>query len=164
MYHSRELLSCFLSPPPPPPHTHTVINCMQKNKTLHKSQLLFKDSESLVFLVWVDSNRMLEQVDHFLNPNGSHCYFERADICWRVERGSFQRNVESPVLDCSERGPHERMRTWQEGWKGERKCFQTNNSLFFSISCSPSHALYISAVCSLYSCFSLLLSFEQCHV
>lgn len=118
----------------------------KKTKTLHKSELLFKDCESLVFLVSVDCNRMPEQVDHSLNPNGSHCYFKRADICWRAERGSFQRNDESPVLDCSERGPHERMRTWQEGWKGERKCFQTTIASF-----SPSRF-------TLFSPFIFLLS------
>ena len=47
--------------------------------------------------------------------------FKRADICWRARRGSFQRNDESLVLDCSERGPHEWLRMWQEGWKGERE-------------------------------------------
>lgn len=119
-------------------------------KPLHKSELLFKDCESLVFLVSVDCNRMPEQVDHSLHPNGSHCYFERADICWRAERGSFQRNDESPVLDCSERGPHEWMRTWQKGWKGERKRFQTANPISFSMSFYPSHTLYFH---SLYFCF-----------
>lgn len=84
-------------------------------QSVPKCEVLFKDCESLVFLVSLDSNRMPEQVDHSLNPNGSHCYFKRADICWRVKRGSFQRNDESPVLDCSERGPCERMRMWQEG-------------------------------------------------
>lgn len=69
---------------------------------------------------------MPEQVDHSLGPNGSHCFYKRANICWRVERGAFQRNDESPALDCSERSPHVPTRTWQEGWKGERKSFQTS--------------------------------------
>lgn len=133
------------------------IDCMQKKK---KSELLFKDCESLVFLVSVDCNRMLEQVDHSLHPNGSHCYFKRADICWRAERGPFQRNDESPVLDCSERGPHERMRTWQEGWKGERKALSNNKSpLFLHLVLPFSHTLY-----SLHFCFCsvhLRLLFEQ---
>lgn len=132
---------------------------MQKKQTttttLHKSEVLFKDCESLVFLVSVDCNRMLEQVDHSLHPNGSHCYFKRADICWRAERGPFQRNDESPVLDCSERGPHERMRTWQEGWKGEEKStFKQQSPLFSHLVLPFSHTLYFQ---SLFSALLFLL-------
>lgn len=118
-----------------------------------------------MFLVSLDCNRMPEQVDHSLHPNGSHCYFKRADICWIGERGSFQRNDESPVLDCSERGPHEWMRTWQKRVEGRKeKCFQTakkkkttNTHLFlhltllthfiFPFSVQPLFPLYISACC-----------------
>jgi len=78
-------------------HTHT------KKKKLHNVWATFQNP--FVFLVSVDCNRMPEQVDHCLHPNGGHCYFKRADICWRAERGSFQRNDESPVLDCSKRPP-----------------------------------------------------------
>lgn len=46
-----------------------------------------------VFAMPLDCDRMPEQVDHCLHPKpGRHCYFERADICWMGERGSFQRN------------------------------------------------------------------------
>lgn len=126
-------------------------------KTLYKSQLLFKDCESLVFLVSVDCNRMPEQVDHSLYPNGSHCYFKRADICWRAERGSFQRNDESPVLDCSERGPHERMRTWQEGWKGEKKrAFKQQSPLFLRLVLPFSHFIFPFCT-SVFLCTSFLV-------
>lgn len=102
---------------------------------------------------------MPEQVDHSLHPNGSHCYFKRADICWRAERGSFQRNDESPVLDCSERGPHERMRTWQEGWKGERKStFKQQSPLFFHLILLYSHTLYLLPLFSVILLFPLYIS------
>lgn len=101
-----------------------------KKNPLHKCELLFKDCESLVFLVSADCDRIQEQVDHSLHPSDSYCYFERADICWRVERGSIQRNDESPVLDCSERGPHEWMKTWQKGWKRRKKVLSNESHLF----------------------------------
>lgn len=131
--------------------------CLKKTnkQPLHKSELLFKDCESLVFLVSLDCNRMPEQVDHSLHPNGSHCYFKRADICWIGERGSFQRNDESPVLDCSERGPHEWTRTWQKRMEGRKEKVlsnskkKTTNTHLFLISPS-SHTLYFH---SLYSHF-----------
>lgn len=135
---------------------------MFKKKTnpnpLHKSELLFKDCESLVLLVSLDCNRMPEQVDHSLHPNGSHCYFKRADICWIGERGSFQRNDESPVLDCSERGPHEWMRTWQKRVEGKSAFKQQKKKQQTPISSSispSSHTLYFR---SLYSHFSLCTS------
>lgn len=118
------------------------ICCMKRKKvwvTFQRLQVLG------VFWFLVDCNRMPEQVDHSLNPTGSHCYFKRADICWRAERGPFQRNDESPVLDCSERGPHERMRRWQEGWKGERKRFQTTIRSF-SPPCFTLLTLYLNSL------------------
>lgn len=145
------LLFFFLSLSLPFPQISTVC---KKKKPLHNSELLFKDCKSLVFLVSVNCNRMPEQVDHSLHPNGSHCYFKRADICWRAERGSFQRNDESPVLDCSERAPHEWMRMWQKGWKGERKRFQTTNPISFSMSFYPSRFIFPSSVLLLLLCTS----------
>lgn len=138
-------------------HSPSIYTTCLKNKNkknpLHKSELLFKDCESLVFLVSLDSNRMPEQVDHSLHPNGSHCYFKRADICWIGERGSFQRNDESPVLDCSERGPHEWMRTWQKRVEGRKEKVLSNskkkNNKHPSLPPSrPPHTLYISTLCT----------------
>lgn len=110
------------------------------------------------------TDRMLEQVDHCLYPNGSHCYFKRADICWRAERGLFQRSDESAVLDCSERGPHERMRTWQQGWKQRRTKARSNNQLLlthvpFAIWRARVFAPYISACCL--NSFDFNLSVEK---
>lgn len=107
-----------------------ILLCTLKKKPFPKCELLFKDCESLVFLVSVDCDRMQEQVDHSLHPNDSHCYFKRADICCRVERGSFQRNDESPVLDCSERGPLEWRKMWHKGWKRREKALSNNSHLF----------------------------------
>lgn len=106
-----------------------------------------------MFLVSLDCNRMPEQVDHSLHPNGSHCYFKRADICWIGERGSFQRNDESPVLDCSERGPHEWMRTWQKRVEGRKEKVLSNSKKKPNKHPSlppprPPHTLYISALCT----------------
>lgn len=56
--------------------------------------------------------------------------------------------MKAPVLDCSERGPHEWMRRWQEGWKGERKRFQTNYPFFFSTLFLAFHTLYSNSLFS----------------
>lgn len=98
-----------------------------------------------MFLVSVDCDRMQEQVDHSLHPNDSHCYFKRADICWRVERGSFQRNDESPVLDCSERGPLERIKMWHKGWKRRKKAL-SNKSHLFCVASAFFQTLYFHSV------------------
>lgn len=149
IYHHGSSSTFFLSPALPFPQISTVRKKKQKQKKPpHNSELLFKDCKSLVFLVSINCNRMPEQVDHSLHPNSIHCYFKRGDICWRAERGSFQRNDESRLLDCSERAPHEWMRMWQKGWKGERKHFQTTNPLSFSMLFYPSHTLYICILCT----------------
>lgn len=92
-------------------------------------------------LVSVECDRMQEQVDHSLHPTGSHCYFKRADICWRVERGWFQRNDESPVLDRSERGPLEWIKMWHKGWK-RRKTALSNRSHLFCVASAFFQTLY----------------------
>lgn len=97
---------------------------------------------------------MQEQVDHSLHPNDSHCYFKRADICWRVERGSFQRNDESPVLDCSERGPLEWIKMWHKGWKRRKKALSNKSHLFFK--------LYIFSLCSFLLCLLCQQFWFQC--
>ena len=89
----------------------------------------------------------------------SFFFYKRANICWRVERGPFQRNDESPVLDCSERGPHVWMRTWEEGWRGERKHFQTTIHILLPFSDTLySHSVFCGR---LFLSVCLLLLFER---
>lgn len=130
---------------------------MHIKKPFHKRELLFKDCESLVFLVSVDCDRMQEQVDHCLHPNDSHCYFKRADICWRVERGSFQRNDESPVLDCSERGPLEWIKMWHKGWNRRKKTLSNKSHLFCVASAFFQTLDFHSALCFALSVVSTVL-------
>lgn len=72
---------------------------------------------------------------------------KRADICWRAERGSFQRNDESPVFGLfRKRAP---MSGWGHGRKGGKEkesAFKQQSPLFFL-------HLVLPFVGSLYFCF-----------
>lgn len=108
-----------------------------KNVKVSASLLLFKDRPScyfflfVLFLVDLDCNRTEEQVEPFLGPSCSHCYFKKSrhmlDFkgmmkaqCWIVQK-------EAPV---SGRG-------WERGMMGkgkkEKSCFET--TLTFSSTC-----------------------------
>lgn len=130
----------FFSPPLPFPYPHPDYFLLYAKKQLFTSVSYFSKTAS-PWCSWFGLT-VTECRSRWTVPSiqaAAIVIFKRADICWRAERGSFQRDDESPVLDCSERGPRERMRTWQEGWKGERKRFQTTIPLSFSISFYPSH-------------------------
>lgn len=141
-------LHVFLSPP----------TACKKTKSLFFTSLSYFSKTASPWCFWFRLT-VTECRSRWIIPSiqtAAIVIFKRADICWRAERGSFQRNDESPVLDCSERGPHERMRTWQEGVERRKKGLSNNTPPSLSPSrFTPSHTLYISILCT--SVFALYI-------